>query len=109
MLPTELGPYGSADHWQVWAWVRICRLVDLYISTHQLTAISFRLWIASGHQVWGIHNGPATGKVMVRCPVSSLVMHPIIHFLNHAEHQYFQAELILDRKASCCDVSSLQP
>ncbi|KAG9010051.1 hypothetical protein FRB94_011028 [Tulasnella sp. JGI-2019a] len=41
------------------------------------------IWIASGHQVWGIHNGPATGKVM--------------------------AELILDGKATSAEISQLEP
>ncbi|KAG8861142.1 hypothetical protein FRB96_003092 [Tulasnella sp. 330] len=41
------------------------------------------LWIASGHQVWGIQNGPATGKVM--------------------------AELILEGKATSADISALEP
>ena len=26
------------------------------------------LWLASGHQVWGISNGPGTGKIMVCVP-----------------------------------------
>ncbi|KAG9019812.1 hypothetical protein FRB90_005960 [Tulasnella sp. 427] len=41
------------------------------------------LWLASGHQVWGINNGPGTGKVL--------------------------AELILDGKAISADISSLAP
>ncbi|KAI4191397.1 MAG: hypothetical protein LQ348_003531 [Seirophora lacunosa] len=41
------------------------------------------LWLASGHDSWGISNGPGTGKVM--------------------------SEMILDGKASSADVSSLDP
>ncbi|KAG8946287.1 hypothetical protein FRC04_011917 [Tulasnella sp. 424] len=41
------------------------------------------LWIASGHQVWGINNGPGTGKVL--------------------------AELMLDGKAISADISALMP
>jgi len=41
------------------------------------------LWVASGHNVWGLNNGPGTGKVM--------------------------AELILDGKATSADISSLAP
>ncbi|KAG9022835.1 hypothetical protein FS837_006124 [Tulasnella sp. UAMH 9824] len=41
------------------------------------------LWIASGHQVWGINNGPGTGKVL--------------------------AELMLDGKATSADISALMP
>ncbi|KAL8732751.1 MAG: hypothetical protein Q9166_002532 [cf. Caloplaca sp. 2 TL-2023] len=41
------------------------------------------LWLASGHDSWGISNGPGTGKVM--------------------------SELILDGKASSADITSLDP
>lgn len=41
------------------------------------------LWLASGHDSWGVSNGPGTGKVM--------------------------SEMILDGKASSADVSSLDP
>ncbi|KAI4285589.1 MAG: hypothetical protein L6R35_004630 [Caloplaca aegaea] len=41
------------------------------------------LWLASGHDSWGISNGPGTGKVI--------------------------SEMILDGKASSADVSSLDP
>lgn len=41
------------------------------------------LWLASGHDSWGISNGPGTGKVM--------------------------SEMIYDGKASSADVSSLDP
>ena len=41
------------------------------------------LWLASGHDSWGISNGPGTGKVM--------------------------SEMILDGEASSADVSSLDP
>lgn len=41
------------------------------------------LWLASGHDSWGISNGPGTGKVM--------------------------SEMILDGRASSADVSSLDP
>ncbi|MCJ1269016.1 hypothetical protein MMC22_008904 [Lobaria immixta] len=41
------------------------------------------LWLASGHDSWGISNGPGTGKVM--------------------------SEMILDGKASSANVSSLDP
>ncbi|KAG8821918.1 hypothetical protein FRC17_009702, partial [Serendipita sp. 399] len=41
------------------------------------------VWIASGHSVWGICNGPGTGKVM--------------------------AELILDGEASSADIKRLKP
>lgn len=41
------------------------------------------LWLASGHDSWGISNGPGTGK--------------------------FMSEMILDGKASSADVSSLDP
>jgi len=41
------------------------------------------LWVASGHNVWGLTHGPGTGKVM--------------------------SELLFDGKATSADISSLSP
>lgn len=57
------------------------------------------LWMASGHSVWGICNGPGTGKLMVSLLGASQTSCADIS----------KAELILDGEAMSADIRGLKP
>ena len=66
-----------------------------------LTSICRRIWMASGHGVWGIRNGPGTGKCLVGRA------HAIRTAYTH-QARLSQAELILGLPTSA-DISRLSP
>lgn len=57
------------------------------------------LWMASGHSVWGICNGPGTGKITVR--FSGWAWNSMLRVI--------KAELIMDGEAKSADIRGLKP
>jgi glycine/D-amino acid oxidase-like deaminating enzyme len=62
-------------------------------------ALGNGLWMASGHSVWGICNGPGTGKLMVR----------LLAFSQTTFADISKAELLLDGKTMSADIRGLKP